>query len=204
MTVKVKYSDKYQAKMKRIKRLPILMEKAVSGLTKKDLDGIRKIFHDGIKGNTLRLEKLAEITISSKIRQGFSKPNFPLYGKGDDAENRSYANMLNISKRGNSWVLYPSKKMHWSGKIKLSDLFTIHEYGAVIKKKNGEEGDTLIRVPPRPALLLSYRKYLANKKKNKKEQSKEVKKAMTQYINYANEKKLKDFGKYVDRILEKI
>ena len=47
--VKVIFSDKYKAKMSRIRRLPVFMEKAVSGLTKKDLISINKIFHDGIK-----------------------------------------------------------------------------------------------------------------------------------------------------------
>jgi hypothetical protein len=92
--------------------------------------------------------------------------------------------------------------MHWSGKIKLSDLFAIHEYGAVIKQKKGEDS-VLIRIPPRPALLLSYRKHLSKKKSDKREKSKEVKKAITNYINNANNKKLKEFGKFVDKVLEK-
>lgn len=189
--VKVTFSDSYQAKMKRIKRLPQFMGRAVSGYTKRDILAINKIFHDGILNNTLRLDKLAEITIDSKRRQGFSRPSSPLYGKGDDAENRSYANMLNITKRGDAWTLRPSTRMHWSGKIKLSDLFKIHEYGALIRKtkKNGES--SLIRIPPRPALLISYRRFLIQKRQNKKEQSKEVKKAMTEYINTASEKKLR-------------
>lgn len=199
MTVKVKFSGSYQAKQKRIKALPVLMEKAVSGLTKKDLLGIKKDFHDGIKNNTLRLEKLAEITIESKRKKGFSKPTAPLYGKGDDAQERSYMNMLNISKRGNSWVLYPSNRMHWSGKIKLSDLFKIHEYGAVVKQKRGDK-NILIRIPPRPALLLSYRRYLIRKRRDRREQSKEVRQAMTDYINNASDKKLKDYAKWIDKV----
>jgi len=201
MTVKVKFSDKYHAKRKRISSLPKLMERAVSGLTKKDLIGINKIFHDGIKNNTLRLEKLAEITINSKRKKGFSKPTVPLYGKGDDAEKRSYANMMNITKQGDSWVLKPSTRMHWSGKIKLSDLFKIHEYGAIVRQTRGET-EVLIRIPPRPALLLSYRRYLINKRKDKKEQSREVRQAMTDYINNASDKKLKGFGKFVDKVLD--
>lgn len=203
MTVQVKFSEHYEAKMTRIRRLPRLMERAVSGLTKKDLDEIRKIFHDGIKGNTLRLDRLAQITIDSKRKKGMPRASSPLYGKGDGEKNRSYANMLNISKRGNTWVLYPSTRMHWSGKLRLDELFKIHEYGAVVKQKRGDK-DVLIRIPPRPALLLSYRRFLIGKRKDKREQSKEVKQAMTDFINDANDKKLKDFGKYVDRILEKI
>ena len=151
----------------------------------------------------MRLERLAEITISSKSRQGFEKPSSPLYGKGDSAQERSYANMLNITKRGNSWVLYPSTRMHWSGKIRLDELFMIHEHGAIVKQQRGEN-TVLIRIPPRPALLLSYRRFLIKKRADKREQSKEVKRAMTDYINKGNDKKLKDFGNYVDRILEKI
>jgi hypothetical protein len=197
-TIGIKYSDSYKAKRQRIKRLPVLMNDAISGLTKKDLIGIRNIFHDGIMFNKLSLEKLADITIQSKRKKGFSKPSSPLYGKGDDNKERSYSNMLNITKRGNSWKLYPSTRMHWSGKIKLSDLFMIHEHGAIIKQKRGEE-TVLIRIPPRPALMISYRRYMIQKRRNSKEQSKEVKRAMTDYINKASSSKIKNLAKWEKR-----
>ena len=195
--VKVKFSNSYDAKRKRIKRLPKFIPGAISGYTKRDLIKIKKIFHDGIKDDTLRLAKLAEMTVEKKVRRGFPRPRNPLYGKGDGSEDRSYANMLNITKRGNTWTLYPSRRMHWSGRMKLSDLFNIHEHGAIVRQQRG--GKTiLISIPPRPALLISYRRFLIEKKKDKREKSKEVKKAMTEYINnagYSGLKNISDFEK---------
>lgn len=199
MTIKVKYSDSYKAKMARIKRLPRMFPQAISGFTKRDILEIKKIFHDGIKNNKLGLDKLAETTIASKIRKGYSKPRSPLYGAGDDKGDQSYSNMLDVVKRGNTWVLFPSTRMHHSGEIRLSDLFLIHEHGAVIRQKRGDT-TILIRIPPRPALRLSYRRFMIKKRADKKEQNKEVKKAITNFINDANDKKLKELQTWENRV----
>ena len=133
--IKIKYSNSYFAKIKRIKRLPIKSNNAVTGAIKRDLIQIKKIFHDGISKNLLRLEKLSDNTIKEKTRKGYPKPKTPLYRKGDNAGNRSYSNMLIITKIKNGWKLRPSTKQHHSGKMSLKELFLIHEYGALIKKK---------------------------------------------------------------------
>ena len=198
MSVKVVFSDSYSAKMKRIQRLPSLIPGMISGYTKRDILEIKRIFHDGIKNNTLHLEKLSSMTVAEKARKGYSKPSSPLYGKGDNAEDRSYANMLNVTKAGNKWKLKPSTRMHHSRKLKLSDLFTIHEHGAVIRQQRGDT-EVLIRIPPRPALMLSYRRFLYQKRRDKKEQSKEVTKAMTDLINNGNSMKIKNLQKWEDR-----
>lgn len=190
MATKIKYSNTYSAKYNRIKRLPKVMPNAVSGLTKRDLIAIKKIFHDGIKDNTLGLESLADMTIQSKTSQGFKSPDTPLYGKGDSSKDRSYMNMLEIKQVKGGWKLQPSNKQHWSKKLKLKDLFMIHEHGATIKRKSQDGGSTLIKIPPRPALLLSYRQYLSERAKDKKEISRTVKSAIKEYINESYSKEL--------------
>lgn len=196
--IKVTYSDSYQAKLKRIQRLPQMMQRAVSGFVKRDLIHIRNIFHDGIKNNTLRLERLAFMTIQGKRGKGYEKPSSPLYGGGDTEGNRSYANMLNIVKRGKKWILEPSTRKHHSGNITLRELFLIHENGALIKQKRGDS-TVIIRIPPRPALLISYRRFLIQKQKDKKEQSKEVRRALADLVNSANASKLKGLQDWENR-----
>lgn len=197
MTIKATFSDKYKAKRARIRRLPTLANGSVSGLTKRDLIGINKDFHDGIKFDTFRLERLVEITIGQKMRKGYSNPTTPLYGAGDSESPVSYANMMRITKKSNkSWVLEPSTEMHHSGKITLDFLFKIHEHGCTVQQTTSSGETIMILIPPRPALLLAYRRYLIRKRKDKKERSKEVKQAITAYINDANQSKLKAMKKW--------
>lgn len=199
MSVEVIYSDNYKAKMARIRRLSYLVNDIVYGYTKRDIIQIKKNFHDGIKNNTLGLDRLAETTINSKRNKGYQKPTAPLYGKGDREKDRSYSNMLVIRKHKNGWKLEPSRKLHWSRALKLSDLFKIHEHGCTIRQQRGDKS-ILIKIPPRPALLLSYRRYLIQKRRNKKEQSKEVKRAMTEFINTGNKKKIDIFKKWTLKV----
>ena len=182
MTVKTVYSKSYDAKRKRIQRLPKIMPGIIEGMVKRDILEINKIFHDGIKQNRLGLEELAESTIISKILKGQPKPKSPLYGEGDDQEPRSYSSMLVVTRLTKGWKLSPGSKHHHSKKLTLKKLFKIHENGATITRST-KSGSTTVRIPPRPALLLSYRKWLAQKRKNPRERSKEVKKVMSDYIN---------------------
>jgi len=186
MSIKVVFSNTYTAKKKRIKRLPKLITNAVAGATKRDILEIKKIFHDGIKGRSLRLDALATVTIDSKKDKGMKAPKTPLYGKGDGAKDRSYMNMLNIRKLKNGWTLRPSTRKHWSGKITLKHLFMIHEHGAKIMR-----GEKMIQIPPRPALLMSFRKWANIKKRSKKETANEVKAALVALIQNADVSKMK-------------
>jgi hypothetical protein len=185
----VKYSNNFEAIRSRIRRMPELAENAISGFTKKNLLEINQIFHDGIKKNGLGLEPLAEITVGAKRRAGYKNPNTPLYGKGDDAEERSYMNMMNIMKVPMGWKLYPSHRMHWTKKITLDFLFKIHEHGATIRASSG----SFIRIIPRPALFLSYLKWQTQKKKN----DPALKKAVKEFIINGNEKLLKNYADYI-------
>lgn len=187
MPVKVKYSDNYWAKRKRIQRLPKIINNVVRGAIKKDALGIIETFHDGIKKETLGLEPLEESTVLGKA--GYSQPSTPLYKAGDERKLDSYVNMLRIRKLKNGWKVYPSWGKHWEASLELRQLFIVHEYGTKIVQKNG----TIINIPPRPAFLLSYQKYLSDKIENKKETAMEVSKAITEYINTANEGRFRPF-----------
>lgn len=193
MSVQVKYSSSFKAKKLRIKKLPKMMPDMVQGLVKRDLIEIKQIFHDGIIKNTFNLEKLSEITIQSKARKGYSRPTAPLYGKGDAERERSYANMLMIVRgAGGTWKLVPSNRKHWSKKLTLKQLFIIHEHGAKIKV-----GDKIIQIPPRPALMLAYRRWLIRRRRADK--AKEVRKAMTEFINTGNKSLIKNITDFKNR-----
>jgi hypothetical protein len=94
-------------------------------------------------------------------------PESPLYGAGDSKKKNSYSGMMRIFEKGNRFTVSPSKRAyHWKRgpngeKIKLSFLFTIHEYGCLIE--NGFGKGILIRIPARPALRLSYEALVAEK-----------------------------------------
>ena len=200
--MKVKYSDSYSAKMKRIQRLPKKQGPAISGLTKRDILQIDQIFHDGIKEDTFHLERLAELTIEGKERKGLPKPTAPLHGVGDESDDRSYMNMMVVTKLANAWKLSPSRKMHHSGKLLLKDLFEIHEHGATIRRKT-KKGSVLIKIPPRPALMLAYKRWLIKKRKDKKEHSKEVRTALSAMINDGNSELLDTWGSWVTKLEKK-
>ena len=196
--IALKYSDSYAAKMARIKRLPVYYDKAMHGQRKKDGIELIKIFHDGIKENELYLNALAEKTIKGKLKKGYERPGSPLYGKGDKEHKKSYSNMLRLGKLRNGWKVFASWGMHWSGKIKLRDLLKIHEEGATIKR-----GEGLIKIPPRPAFWRSYRKLMDKIQTDQKEQSKEVKSAINEYINKGELTRFNKMMKYENESMDK-
>lgn len=178
----VKYSNTYEAKKKRIQRLPEFTNDIMFGVIKKNAVMLIEEFKKGIRKNDFGLEPLKDKTVASKKRQGLKKPNNPLYGKGDERQKDSYMNMLRIRKLKRGWKVYPSWGKHWNSDLKLRDLFTVHEFGTKIVLKNG----TIIQIPPRPAFLLAYRRMMSKRYSDKKETSKEVKNAMKDFINKAD------------------
>ena len=61
----------------------------------------------------------------------------------------------------------------------MKDLFVVHEFGTVIRQDRGGK-EVLIRIPPRPAFFYAYRRYLGRMRRAA--DAKEVKKAMTEYV----------------------
>lgn len=192
--IRVKYSNSYRAKKRRIKNIPRFSGDAVYGMLKRDANRLIEIFHDGIKNDDFNLEYLKDSTVQNKEYKGYSQPETPLYGAGDDSEDRSYVNMLRIRQLKNGWKIYPSRALHHEARIPLNVLFKIHEFGAKITTKNG----SIIQIPPRPALLLAYKALLRETKQSKKETSKDVKFAINEFINKAESNYLKTFIKFKD------
>lgn len=191
MTAKVKFSDKYWAKIKRIQRLPKLYENYAEGVIKKDMIGLADAFHDGIKDDSFGLEPLAESTKKQKSRMGYAQPDTPLYGKGDQEPKKSYANMMRIRKVKGGWKLFPSWGKHHKANLTLRHLLAIHEKGITINN-----GKALIRIPPRPAFYMAKRKFAVDKLKNKRERSKEVKQAIKEFLINGNDTRFKKYDEF--------
>jgi hypothetical protein len=180
MTVKAKFSNSFHAKMARIQRLPQMIEGTMMGQMKSSATGVIEEFKKGLRMNNMGLEKLKDATIASKTRKGYEKPENPLYGLGDRSD-KSYINMMRIRKIKNGYKVYPSKGKHHSSGLSLADLFKVHEYGCTVNMKSG----ATVRIPPRPAFFKAYERQMLKMKKDAKETSRTVKKAMTEFINTA-------------------
>ena len=190
MTVKAKFSNEFHAKLDRIKRLPILVGDTMMGSMKSSAVTLIQEFQSGIRMNDMGLKPLQPGTVASKQRKGYDKPENPLYGVGDRSD-KSYINLLRIRQLKNGYKVYPSKGRHHSSSLPLNVLFEIHEKGITIVTRNG----VVIRIPPRPAFFKAYERTMNKMKKDKRETSRNVKKAMTQYVNNAREDLLREIKK---------
>lgn len=175
MSAKVTYSNSYSAKRHRIRRLPVLAERSLTAYLKRDAYGVIDAFREGIQRNNFKLARLRESTIRSKQSKGYPAPSRPLYGLGDQSD-QSYMNMLRATKTSDGWAVAPSTEAHHSGRITLDHLFNIHEFGTTIRR-----GTSIIRIPPRPAFLKAYRRYL-NVRRDR-ETTQEVRAAIAEYVN---------------------
>lgn len=176
--VKVKFSQKYWAKRKRIQRLPKIMIKVADITSKKDAIGLIRTFREGIIKNSFRLKALQPPTVMRKRAKGLPKPKTPLYGFGE-LKDKSYLNMLRIRRLKKGYRVAPSWAKHHESKLKLRDLFVVHEFGTVIRQERGGK-EILIRIPPRPAFFYAFRRHMARRKKA--DEAKEVGRAITQYV----------------------
>jgi len=214
MSIKVKFSNEFRAKQRRIAGMPKLIESILFGIYKRDSAGIIKEYQDGIRTDSLGLERLKPDTIKWKERKGLSKPSIPLYAWGDD-QKMSLINCLRIRKLKNGWKIVPSKGMHHNkagGKpIALDFLHKIHEYGALIpgkKKQTSALKRALgikfepIRILPRPALNRAYRVHLKKLKDRWQETSRNVKKAIADFIEKANMAEINNLIAYNKRYKE--
>lgn len=194
--MKVVFTSRYDSVQKRLDRLPQNTINLIFSLLKRDSLKLVNNFREGIKQNSFRLERLKDGTIQRKRRLGYERPRTPLYGKGDEKRDKSYMNLLRIRKLKNGYKVYPSIAKHYSGRINLRLLFYVHEFGTIIKR-----GNSMIRIPPRPALLKAYNRYLRSIKKDEK--SKTVRKAINKYIRDGNEQHFVKEQEHILRGLER-
>lgn len=202
------FSKTYDAKRKRIDRLPRLVRDTVETLALKDALAVVIAYQDGIKRNNFRLDKLHPFSESRKIEAGYDRPKAPLYGAGDSLERTLY-NSLEIKKDGDRYRLRFSRKKHHSSKLTLFQLHRIHEEGALIRVTEKmraflhfiglhlSPNTRIIRIPPRPAFRKAVNRML--RKKKKRENTKQVKKAIQAVINENNEKLFEILKKFSAR-----
>lgn len=204
MMVQAKFSNSFKAKQQRIKRLPKIMDDIISGVSKKDSVGIIDEYKNGIRTQSLGLERLKPDTIKQKERKGRSRPSIPLYSWGDDEKN-SLINCLRIQKLKNGWKILARNAYHHrkdnKNPITLKFLHKIHEFGAIISKRRNKKGKP-IRILPRPALTRAYRFYMSKLRKNKKETSRVVKSAINDYIQKSNIAEINNLIAYNKRYKE--
>ena len=175
------YSRRLKQFQASLKDMPQRIQGKVKRVFRDNALGFIKTFHDGVKDESFNLKKLKVGTISQKARRGFPQPETPLYGLGDEQHDRSYVNMFRIREVKNGWIAFPSWAKHWSKNITLRDMYLIHEFGAIIQKRNSRlkvkrdsffalrkadmykvKPDDFIRIPPRPAVARAYKKFMAS------------------------------------------
>jgi len=189
MTCKLKTSRAFEQKKARIRKLPKIGEEMMMGMRKKDAYDLIMIFHDGIKNDSFGLKRLMDLSIEHKKSMGYAKPTYPLYGKGDDDKKKSFMNMMRMRRLKNGWKIYPSWGRHHKANLELRHLLMIHEYGCLIKQKNGN----IIRIPPRPAWLYAKNRFF--RKLSASQEDKDRKSALTEYIQTGK-------SKYMDKALD--
>jgi hypothetical protein len=173
--VRITYSNKYNTVKKRLKYVETHIIDFLQAHAMNYCLRFLKIWENGIKKNDLGLIPLKEETIKAKANMSFlkgrgkgkakaeipyKKPGTPLYGAGLDIDKKTYINMLRIFIKKDRYKIAPSWAKHHKSDLKLKDLFDIHEKGRTIIKPDG----SAIRIPPRPAFFIAYRRFLAEKR----------------------------------------
>jgi hypothetical protein len=184
--MKIKFNKSYYDKIKKLKELPDLYEGFLDGISKRNAIQFIKIFQDGLEKDTLGLEPLKESTVKQKRRQGLSKPETPLYGKGKTDKN-SLINVFKIVKGQKKYDVVPRRDKHHKAKMEIDTLLRIHTSGATITR-----GDKTWRLPARPAALIAL-KIFTGQKVDKKSIAKEIKQAVSEFFKKGFSK---IFGKY--------
>lgn len=194
--MKKPWSTSTSAIASRIRRLPKMATDLIEASAQHDAEALVETFHDGIKEGKLGLLPLKDATISRKEAMGLDKPESPLYGLGDDFIQGTYSNMMEVVKdqSARKFIVKPREGYHYRlvenkngqsivrDKIKLKDLFIVHEYGTTIA--NGFGRGILIRIPPRPAFRTAYDKIMDRKRRA--DPAKKVRKAIMDYVRRNN------------------
>ena len=181
LTVDKKRMDNIRS---RIEKLPKYVGDVIKTKRKNDANIIIKTFQNAIENNNIGVDALKPLTIESKRKLNYSKPETPLYAKGKN-EKRSYINMLYIQETQDGYTIRQKNHKHWKSKLTLRQLFLIHEYGTIIKR-----GNKLIRIPARSIFSKSYDRALMMQIDNK-QVFKEIQDAKAQYIVSGHDERFK-------------
>lgn len=190
----IKMSKNVQEMKGRLNKMPAFYDNMLMSIRKGDAVQFVDQFKKNIRHNRLNLEPLAEKTVASKKRKGYSKPDTPLYGLGDEGD-KTYINMFLIRKIKDGWKAYPRWAKHHDSDLQLRELFEIHEYGRTIVR-----GEVLIRIEPRPVAWLTYKETLLSIQK--REHAQGIKEAITQYINNGDAKLIQKIAQYGESVGE--
>lgn len=157
---------------KRISSLPRMIEEAAFTIRKSDADALILNWRNGIATRSFGLRALRPKTVARKRVLGYGKPNTPLYGLGFEGS-WTYLKALRKYRTSKGWVVKFSRRMHHSG-LTEEQLFRIHEYGAIIRPKNGKP----FRIPARPAFFKAYQRTM----QGIKDRSEDVLRAAWDYV----------------------
>jgi len=177
-SVHLKKTSNLRDKQKRIDKLPQYAADSIRLMTKSKARGFIIYWQGMLRTDAYMLRRLKPATVRAKERAGYSRPMTPLYGLGDD-DTHTYINMMRLYKLKNGYKVAPGRKGHHKSKLKLRDLFVVHEFGCTIT--NGFGLGIYIRIPPRPTFYFAYEAYM--RKTAKKSGSREVMKAAKQFVN---------------------
>jgi hypothetical protein len=186
--MKINYKNFTKKIKERLKKADWHYRTFLDAYTKKNAADIIDIFSKGIQDDSFDLKRLKPETIKRKKKLGYSRPENPLAGLGGK-DKRSYKNMMIFRKLKNGYRVEPSKRYHHSGKVKLSVLFRVHEYGCLIKR-----GNSVIKIPKRPALERAVERF--KQKRGNIEVKKELKPCLVKFINLG---KLDNFNRLIKR-----
>lgn len=202
------FSTTYDAKRKRIARLPKLIRETAETQSLKDAMGIVTAYQDGLRKNNFKLASLHPFSVQRKVEAGYDRPKAPLYGAGDSLERTLYNGLIIVKGKGKWFVRFSNKKHHTSD-LTLNQLHLIHENGAVIKVTDKmrkflhyiglhlKASTKIIRIPPRPVMRKALNRHL--RKRKREENTREVKRAIQALINRNDESIFRKLNDYTER-----
>lgn len=184
------------------------MDETLDTYAKRDCTRVIEEYQKGIKRDLFPVERLNEQTIRIKADKGYSQPDTPLYGSGEEEKDSLY-NALAIRKIKNGYRLYVRRAKHHESNLQLRDLLNIHQRGALIMVTDKMRAylhwigihlraDTmLIRIPPRPVLDMAIVKALEMRRRE--DPTKKIKQAMAEYIKTGRENLFRKYQEFNER-----
>lgn len=158
-------------------KIPVLSDKLAQDIAKEIIETIKS----GIRKANLVRPPLSSATIKIKTNKGLPRIHTPLMGRGDSDPN-SMINSLDYRKTKRGYIISPTGMHYKEGNqkpIKNRDLWTIHEFGAIIpvsdKMRNFlhilgihlRKNRTTIRIPARFPIKKGLQRFLNSGKLKK-------------------------------------